>query len=67
MMINNLVKFININYAIGPISFYSSNNPSYSFAKDDLALVSANSDKDNVHLVFFDSVHAKEHVPYKLH
>lgn len=62
LMIDMSIENNNKIYGIDPIPGFNSNNPNYTYIKDDSVLVGKEWDKGEVDLVFFDSVHAKEQV-----
>jgi hypothetical protein len=67
LMIDKCLNHNNKVYGIDPIPGYNSDNPNYSYIKDDSVLVGREWSKGQVDLVFFDSVHAKEQVLCELY
>lgn len=67
LMIDMSIENNNKVYGIDPIPEFNSDNPNYTYIKDDSVLIGKEWSKGKVDLVFFDSVHAKEQVLCELY
>lgn len=63
----NCIKDNNRVYGIDPVPYFRSNNPNYTYLKEDSVAVGKEWDKGPVDLVLFDSVHVKEQVLCELY